>query len=122
MVSGAIANPAVGANPYDVQFCPTNNFIYVANQSPQTVSIIDSATAAVVKTLSLGVDGPSGSAWCPTNNCMYVACYGAGGAANGTVSFSAAAYPVVVGGEGIINSYVGANGGGGAWLQGAAAG
>ena len=62
----------VGANPYGVAYCPTNDRIYVANLSSNSVSVIIPATGVVTATITVGTS-PQGVAYCPTNDRIYVA-------------------------------------------------
>ena len=57
--------------PLALEFNPSNNNIYVVNNEEDTVSVIDSSTNKVVKTISIG-DGPNDIEYNPFNHNMYV--------------------------------------------------
>ena len=64
---------AVGTGPFGVAYSPSNDRIYVANQTSNNVSVINS-TNTVVDTIAVGT-GPVGVAYSPSNDRIYVANY-----------------------------------------------
>ena len=61
----------VGDAPYDLEYNPSNEAIYVTNDDSGTVSVIDSSTNAVTATIDVG-NGPFGLRTHPSNEDMYV--------------------------------------------------
>src|SRR5262249_21917130 len=49
---------AVGRHPCGLALAPAGDRLYVTNANSDTVSVVDTATDAVVKTLHVGEDGP----------------------------------------------------------------
>ncbi|MGB9169004.1 MAG: YncE family protein [Nitrososphaeraceae archaeon] len=62
----------VGANPVYVAYDPINKDMYVTNQGGTTVSVIDTTTNTVIKTITVG-NTPIGIAFDTLNHNMYVA-------------------------------------------------
>lgn len=67
-----LANVGVQTSPHGVAINLAAKRLYVANHDSDTLSIIDSTTYAVVKTVSAG-DGPNGVAYNSKNGYIYVA-------------------------------------------------
>jgi YVTN family beta-propeller protein len=67
-----VTNITVGAAPRGVATNPTTNRVFVANNGPDTVSIIDGVTNTVLNTVPGGTD-PRGVAVLPALNRVYVA-------------------------------------------------
>ena len=62
----------VGIRPMALEFNPSNNNIYVANQGSNSISVIDSLTNTVVATVKVG-NSPRALEFNPSNNNIYVA-------------------------------------------------
>ena len=62
----------VQASPHGVTVNSTAKRVYVVNHDSDTLTVINSQTYAVVKTVA-GGDGPNGVAYNPTNNLIYIA-------------------------------------------------
>ena len=62
----------VQQSPHGVAVNSAAKRLYVANHDSDTLTVINSQTYAVVKTIA-GGDGPNGVAYNPTNNLIYVA-------------------------------------------------
>jgi YVTN family beta-propeller protein/VCBS repeat-containing protein len=83
------AAATVGNNPYGVAVSPNGTRTYVVNQASNTVSVIDTATNAVVATINVGAT-PTAVAVSPDNSRVYVA-------GNNTVSVINTATNTVIG-------------------------
>lgn len=70
---------SVGINPYGLAITPNGQYVYVANQGSNTVSVINAATNLVIKTIS-GFDNPSSVTINPAGTKAYVANSAYGGA------------------------------------------
>jgi YVTN family beta-propeller protein len=66
-----IATVTVGGNPNGVAVSPDGTRVYVANNSADTVSVINTSTNAVIDTVTVG-DGPTGVAVNSTGTRVYV--------------------------------------------------
>ena len=58
-----------------LEFNPSNNNIYVANQGSNSISVIDDSANAVVATVNVG-NSPRALEFNPSNNNMYVVNFG----------------------------------------------
>jgi len=67
-----LASVTVRQKPHGVAVNSAAKRLYVANHDSDTLSVIDSQTYAVVKTVP-GGDGPNGVAYNPANNLIYIA-------------------------------------------------
>jgi YVTN family beta-propeller protein len=67
-----LANVGVQSSPHGVAINLALKRLYVANHDGDTLSIVDSTTYAVVKTISAG-DGPNGVAYNSKNGYIYIA-------------------------------------------------
>jgi len=67
-----LARAGVGASPHGIAINLGAKRIYVANHDSDTLSILDSTTYAVIKTVYVG-DGPNGVAYNSKNGYIYVA-------------------------------------------------
>lgn len=63
-------NIPVGSNPAGIMYNPANNYLYVVNESDATVSVIDSNTNIVIKTIT-GISGNQ-LVYNPKNSNIYV--------------------------------------------------
>jgi YVTN family beta-propeller protein/cysteine-rich repeat protein len=72
---GAVATVPVGVSPQRLVFTPAGRELYVANQTANTVSVIDVPTRAVTATIVVG-PGPRSMAVTPDGALVYVACTG----------------------------------------------
>ena len=61
----------VGIRPMALEFNPSNNNIYVANQGSNSISVIDSSTNTVNTTVNVGIS-PMALEFNPSNNNIYV--------------------------------------------------
>ncbi len=61
----------VGNYPLGIAFNPRNGYLYVANASDDTVSVIDGAANTVIATIPVG-SSPRGVAYDPRTGDMYV--------------------------------------------------
>lgn len=66
-----LARAGVGASPHGIAINLAAKRIYVANHDSDTLSVLDSTTYAVVKTVSVG-DGPNGVAYNSKNGYIYI--------------------------------------------------
>ena len=72
--SSAVATVTVGTNPYGVAYSPTNDRVYVTNNTSSNVSVIRPSDNTVVATVTVGTN-PHGVAYSPTNDRVYVTNY-----------------------------------------------
>ncbi|MBI3134709.1 MAG: YncE family protein [Bacteroidetes bacterium] len=63
---------AVGSTPLEITKDPNGTYVFVANGSGNSISVVSAATGEVVKTIPVGLE-PVG-AWPASNNKMYVDC------------------------------------------------
>ncbi len=70
-----VATVNVGIRPMALEFNPSNNNIYVANQGSNSISVIDSLTNTVNTTVNVG-NSPRALEFNPSNNNMYVINFG----------------------------------------------
>jgi YVTN family beta-propeller protein len=82
---------AVGAQPWGVAVSPNGSRVYVSNAGSNTVSVINTATNAVIATIAVG-GYPVGVAVSPDSTRVYVASYG-----SNTVSVINASTNTVIG-------------------------
>ncbi len=79
---GFLASIPVGTNPVTVVSSSDGRRVFVANQAPGTISVIDTGVGCVVATISLGAGSqPGGLAVSPDNRLLYV-----GNAGSNTIS------------------------------------
>jgi YVTN family beta-propeller protein len=73
------ATVGVGGKPLGVAVSPDGKFVYVANDTFNSVSVIATATNVVVATVGVGSSGAEGVAVTPDGNFVYVASPSGGG-------------------------------------------
>ena len=71
-IDEVIADIPIGVDPQFLLYNPDNHKVYVSNQGSQSVSVIDTVTDTVEKTILLRQSGPSQMAYDSINDKLYV--------------------------------------------------
>jgi YVTN family beta-propeller protein len=73
LAQSVVATVDVGDIPFDLEYNPSNEDVYVANKISHTVSSIDSITNEVTATVNVGNNEPRALEYNPSNEDIYVA-------------------------------------------------
>lgn len=68
-----IATIPISKSPIDFAFNPSNGNVYVTQASANAISVIDSSTNSIIKSIIIPNSGPIGAAYNPINKYVYVA-------------------------------------------------